>query len=105
MFKRLLGLSLLFGMAATAPPAHASSCGERTAMTQKLESGYSERLTAGGLQRSQRREATVIEVWSSDETGTFTVLITHANGVSCIVATGSAFFHLPEKEPEPGTPS
>lgn len=104
MFKRLLGLSLLFGMAATAPPALAASCGDRTAMTQKLESGYSERLTAGGLQRS-RPAATVIEVWSSDETGTFTVLVTHANGVSCIVATGSAFFHIRDKAPEPGTPS
>lgn len=104
MFKRLLGLSLLFGMAATAPPALAASCGDRAAMTQKLENGYSERLTAGGLQKS-RPESTVIEVWSSDETGTFTVLVTHANGISCVVATGSAFFHIPEKEPEPGTPS
>ncbi|MBY6066290.1 hypothetical protein KUW17_06025 [Leisingera aquaemixtae] len=104
MFKRLLGLSLLFGMAATAPPALAASCGDREVLTQKLESGYSERLTAGGLQKS-RPEATVIEVWSSDETGTFTVLVTHANGISCVVATGSSFFHITEKQPDPGTPS
>lgn len=104
MFKRLLGLSLLFGMAATAPPALAGSCGDREAMTQKLESGYSERLTAGGLQKS-RPEATVIEVWASDETGTFTVLVTHANGISCVVATGFSFFHITEKAPDPGTAS
>ncbi|WP_027256949.1 hypothetical protein [Leisingera aquimarina] len=104
MFKRLLGISLLFGMAATAPPALAASCGDREVMTRKLESGYSERLTAGGLQKS-RPEATVIEVWSSDETGTFTVLVTHANGVSCVVATGSSFFHISKNTPEPGTPS
>jgi hypothetical protein len=104
MFKRLLGISLLFGMAATAPPALAASCGDRTMMTEKLASGYSERLTAGGLQKG-RTEATVIEVWASDETGTFTVLVTHANGISCVVATGSSFFHLPETEPDPGTPS
>ncbi|MDC0659237.1 hypothetical protein N6L27_14635 [Leisingera sp. SS27] len=104
MFKRLLGLSLLFGMAATAPPALAASCGDREVMTQKLESGYSERLTAGGLQKS-RPEATVIEVWSSDETGTFTVLVTHANGISCVVATGSSFFHIAEKASDLGTPS
>ncbi|WP_424977121.1 hypothetical protein [Leisingera sp. S232] len=104
MFKRLLGLSLLFGMAATAPPALAASCGNREVMTQRLESGYSERLTAGGLQKS-RAEATMIEVWSSDETGTFTVLVTHANGISCVVATGSSFFQIADKAPEPGTPS
>ncbi|KIC20511.1 hypothetical protein [Leisingera sp. ANG-Vp] len=104
MFKRLLGLSLLFGMAATAPPALAASCGDREVMTAKLESGYSERLTAGGLQKS-RPEATVIEVWSSDETGTFTVLVTHANGISCVVATGSSFFQVKEVKKVPGTPS
>ncbi|OED49449.1 hypothetical protein AB838_06380 [Rhodobacteraceae bacterium (ex Bugula neritina AB1)] len=104
MFKRLLGLSLLFGMAATAPPALAASCGNREVMTQRLESGYSERLTAGGLQKS-RAEATMIEVWSSDETGTFSVLVTHANGISCVVATGSSFFQIADKAPEPGTPS
>lgn len=104
MFKRILGVSLLFGMAATAPPAQAASCGDRTAMTEKLQSGYSERLTAGGLQTT-RPQATVIEVWSSDETGTFTVLVTHPNGISCVVATGSSFFHIPDSEAEPGTPS
>ena len=104
MFKRILGLSLLFGMAATAPPALAASCGDRTAMTEKLQNGYSERLTAGGLQKS-RPQATVIEVWASDETGTFTVLVTHANGVSCVVATGSGFFHIPDDASVPGAPS
>lgn len=104
MFKRALGVFLLCGMAAAAPPALAGSCGDREDMTRKLESGYSERLTAGGLQKS-RPQATVIEVWSSDETGTFTVLVTHANGISCVVATGSSFFHITEKQPEPGAPS
>lgn len=104
MFKRILGLCLVFGMASTAPPAWAASCGQRDTMVEKLESGYSERLTAGGLQMS-RPAATVIEVWSSDETGTFTVLLTHPNGVSCIVAAGSSFFTVPVKLPKPGTPS
>ncbi|MFW8633931.1 hypothetical protein [Cribrihabitans pelagius] len=105
MFKRVLGIGLVFGMAATAPPAFAASCGDREVMVSKLQSGYSERLTVGGLQRT-RPAATMLEVWASEETGTFTVLVTHANGISCVVATGSEFFHIPATEvADLGTPS
>lgn len=31
---------------------------------------------------------TVLEVWTSPETGSFTVLVSHANGLSCIVSSG-----------------
>lgn len=104
MFKRILGLGLVFGMASTAPPAWAASCGDRDVMVDKLESGYAERLTAGGLQKT-RPAATMLEVWASEETGTFTVLVTHANGISCVVATGSEFFHIPAVLQKSGTPS
>jgi len=91
MFKRLLGLSLIFGMAATAPPAFASTCGVREDVIHQLENKYSEQLTGGGLQNGQSAQ-TVVEIWSSKETGTFTVLLTHANGVSCIMTAGTDFF-------------
>lgn len=101
MFKRLLGFSLIFGMAATAPPAFASSnCGSRDAMVEALQSSYAERLTAAGLQQTQPA-ATVLEVWSSDTTGSFTVLITHPTGISCVVATGSDFMQMKDQSDIP----
>lgn len=91
MFKRLLAAGLLFGMAATAPPAHASNCALRSIVVDKLESKYAETLTAGGLQGKDNAQ-TMVEVWASEKTGTFTVILTTPQGISCVVATGTDFF-------------
>jgi len=100
MFKRLLAISVIFGMAATAPPAFASTCGERQDVIHQLENQYSETLTAGGLQTAPSNNS-VVEIWSSEQTGTFTVLMTQANGISCIVAVGTDYFDIgPLKKPK-----
>lgn len=91
MFKRLMTAGLLFGMLAAAPPAHASNCAKRADVVERLENKYSEALTAGGLQGNKNIQ-TMVEVWASEKTGTFTVILTNAQGVSCIVATGTDFF-------------
>ncbi len=87
MFKRTLCAALVFGAAAIAPPVNAQArapCLERDALIETLKSRYQENQTGGGLQGPGR----LLEIWSSAETGTFTVFITHANGISCIVASG-----------------
>ncbi len=103
MFKRLLSVCMIFGMAATAPPAAAGTCTERSKLIERLSEKYAENLTAGGI-RSGRKGNALFEIWSSEETGTFTLLVTYPNGVSCVVAAGTDFFDtLPAKMPL-GTP-
>ncbi|MEM8774498.1 MAG: hypothetical protein AAGF53_05655 [Pseudomonadota bacterium] len=100
MFKRLISAALVFGAASIAPPAAAQDqsqqCYPRAALVEKLQGTYGEALTGGGLQSPNR----LIEVWSSKTTGSFTVIITQANGMSCVVATGknwnTATFKIPE---------
>ena len=104
MFKRLFGLTLAFGMAATAPPAFAQSCAQREHVVAKLQDSYSEELVFGGLQKT-RGAQTVMEVWTSKETGSYTVLVTQANGISCIVAVGTDFFEAIPKIKLKGEPS
>ncbi len=104
MFKRLLGIALLFGMAATAPPVLAQTCAQRDVVISRLQDSYSEQLIFGGLQK-MRGAQSVMEVWSSKETGTYTVLLTQANGISCIVAAGTDFFEAIPKVEADGTPS
>ena len=88
MMKRLIALGLGLGAMITALPAHAKDCAAREQVTSRLVQHYSEELTAGGLQAASN-DASVVEVWASQETGTFTVMLTDANGVSCILATGT----------------
>ncbi len=104
MFKRLFAIALTFGMAATAPPAFARTCAEREHVIAKLQDSYSEELAFGGLQKTRGAQS-VMEVWTSKETGSYTVLVTQANGISCIVAVGTDFFEAIPKVKVDGTPS
>ena len=86
MFKRLLGTALVFGMAALAPPAAAQPvCGSRPAITNWLSANFNKARSAVGLIRSNR----VVEVWVAEDTRTWTILITRADGISCIVSSGT----------------
>lgn len=98
MFKRLICSAMLFGMAANAPPALAQGlCASRDSVTKRLSDVFSERPIAGGLQSNQR----VIEIWSSPETGSFTILLTRPDGISCIMSSGS-HFHKDQKARKAG---
>ena len=47
----------------------------------------------------------MMEIWASDETGTFTVLLSHANGITCVVAAGTDFFRNTPQPEQDGTAS
>jgi len=68
--------------------AHAASCADRDTVVKRLKSQYDEAFSAGGLQ-TIRDKQTLVEVWSSQKTGTFTVMLTTPDGLACVVATGT----------------
>ena len=87
MFKRIVSAAVIFGTLALAPPAQAQTanpCIDRTKIVRSLTEKYNESQTALGLQNSGQ----MLEIWTSADTGTFTVLITRADGISCIVSSG-----------------
>ena len=98
----------ILGFASILAPTHSAiaqsvTCLPRTALVQSLKSTHGEHLTGGGLQNALH----VIEVWSSVKSGSFTVFVTRADGMACIVATGQNWHNnLPptttDKEGEKG---
>ncbi|MDD9923103.1 MAG: hypothetical protein OXQ92_12615 [Boseongicola sp.] len=80
----LNGLTLLAVTLPTATFAQ-TNCADRSLVVEKLASGYGETFGGGGLQNSNR----VFEVWISQEKGTWTILMTKADGTSCIMASGT----------------
>ena len=60
-------------------------CADRAKFVDQLEKKYSEQISARGLQSSDR----LLEIFTSSETGSFTVLLTRPDGVSCVLATGT----------------
>lgn len=77
--------------------AQSLRCLPREALVERLEGQFSETPTGAGLQSPQQ----VLEIWTSAETGTWTVFFTRPSGLSCIVATGQ---HWQEFGAGPGEP-
>ena len=74
------------------PPAHAALCGERRAVIAELEKTYSEAPVSIGLASN----GSVIEVLASPS-GSFTIILTQPNGLSCVMAAGENWEDLPKR--------
>ncbi|HEU0220928.1 MAG TPA: hypothetical protein VFR34_01775 [Paracoccaceae bacterium] len=82
----IMGL-LVATLGTTAAAAQGQVCGERTAIVQRLQDKYGETRQSMGLQQNNG----VVEIFASDESGTWTILVTMPNGTTCLVAAGEAW--------------
>ncbi len=62
-------------------------CGQRDAIVAQLERKYGETRRSVGLQQGRA----VVEVYASEKTGSWTILVTDTAGKSCLMAAGDAF--------------
>ncbi len=88
MFRQVTAVGAALGAIVATTPAIAANCAERETVVERLQSHYDEEPTAAGLQKLKDSQA-LVEVWASQETGTFTVMMTLPDGMTCIVATGT----------------
>lgn len=92
MYKRISSAALVFGMAALAPPAMAQKkCGPRDQLVSQLTDTYQEVSRGVGLTSATQ----VVEIWASEKTGSFSVLVTYPNGMTCILAAGKNWIDKP----------
>ncbi len=83
----LVRAAVALGLAVATPGAEAqtrTACAERTKVVERLSEKYGETLQSMGLQQSD----SVMEIYASEETGTWTILITRPDGQACLVAAG-----------------
>lgn len=71
------------------------NCGPREAVVDRLAEGYGETRQSMGLGANN----SVVEVFASDETGSWTITVTTPNGLTCLVASGQSFETLAEALP------
>lgn len=62
-------------------------CAERAQVIERLASGYGEARHAIGLAANNH----VMELYASEETGSWTVVMTTPEGVTCLVAAGQSY--------------
>jgi hypothetical protein len=81
----------LASLAALGGPAGAQLvCGERKSIVAQLERKYGETRRSIGVQDGRG----LVEVYASDKTGTWTILVTNTDGKSCLMAAGEGFESL-----------
>ena len=73
------------------------NCADRALVIERLASAYGETRQSIGLAQNN----TMVEVFASTTTGTWTIAITNAAGLTCLVASGQAFERLAEALPTP----
>ena len=79
-------------------PAIAANCAPRDSVVDRLASKYGESRQSMGLGPNNA----VVEVFASSETGTWTITVTSAHGMTCLVASGQSFETLDEVLPVEG---
>lgn len=92
----VMGFSIA-ALAATAVHAQQGRCAQRDGIVTRLSEKYGETRRSIGLGTNN----TMVEVFASGDTGSWTILVTDAQGVSCLVASGQAFETLAEAIPAP----
>jgi len=94
-FATILGAASFFASAAF---AQASSCANREMIVDRLETKYGESRQSAGLNQNNG----MVEVFASTETGTWTILVTMPNGMSCLMAAGKAWQGMAAVTDAPG---
>ena len=85
-----LGIGALLLATHYAQADQRANCAPRAVVVERLHSAFGERRQLTGLSTTN----TLIEVFASDTTGSWTLTVTTPNGVTCLVATGIAFENM-----------
>ena len=75
------------------------NCGLREAVIERLASSYGETRQSVGIGSNNA----MVEVFASDETGSWTILVTMPTGLSCLMASGESFEEVAEVLPVDGS--
>ncbi len=102
MTKAVLNMTLGLGLMALAAQQVAAqqsrNCAPRDRVVERLATGYGETRQSIGL----GAQGAVVEVFASDDTGTWTITVTMPNGMTCLIASGQSFEELAEALPPKG---
>ncbi|WP_299949060.1 hypothetical protein [uncultured Ruegeria sp.] len=73
-------------------PAFAQNCAPRDEVITRLAENYGESRQGIGI----ARQGAVMEIFASNNTGTWTITATLPNGLTCLIASGQSYESLNE---------
>ncbi len=94
VFKMTMGLGIMV-LAAQQLNAQPRNCAPRADVIQRLAETYGETRRGIGV----ARQGAVMEVFASEGTGSWTIVVTLPDGTSCLIASGQGYEALAEGLP------
>jgi hypothetical protein len=91
------GLSAGPAASQTPPQAGGAPCKPWREIAEELGRRYAERPVAFGLQSNGQ----LLQVFASEETGTWTLVTMHPNGTACLIGAGDSWETLPKPNTDP----
>ncbi len=82
-------------MVLAAQQVQAQNCAPREDIIQRLAETYGETRRGIGI----ARQGSVMEVYASDSSGSWTITVTLPDGVTCLIASGQAYEDVTEALP------
>ncbi|WP_170573854.1 hypothetical protein [Ruegeria atlantica] len=92
LFTMTMGLGI---MVLAAQQVQASTCAPREDVMKRLAETYGETRRSIGI----ARQGAVMEIYASDQTGSWTITVTLPDGITCLVASGQAYEAMVEALP------
>ena len=102
MNTRMLVLTFGFcagALSAAEVNAQTGNCAAHATVVERLATRYGESRQSMGL----GFDISVIEVFASDDTGTWTITVTRPGGLTCLVAAGEAYQQMAAMIPDQDT--
>lgn len=97
-FNMTFGLGVMALAASQVSAQQSRNCAPRETVIERLADAYGESRQSIGLGANNA----VVEVFASMDTGTWTITVTSATGITCLVASGQSFETLAEALPPKG---
>jgi len=99
MTAKIIALTCAATLMASGANAQNRNCAEHAMVVEQLADRYGESRQSIGIAANN----TVVEVFASTETGTWTIVVTQPGGPTCLVASGEAYQVLAEALPTTDT--
>lgn len=96
--RAMLSAGLVLGVASYVEAQDLRHCAPRDQVIDRLATKYGETRQSMGLGANNA----VMEVFASIDSGSWTITVTMANGITCLVASGQSFEELAEALPPEG---
>ena len=98
MIKMTMGLGVMVLAASQVAAEGNRNCAPRETVLERLAEKYGETRQSIGLGANN----SVVEVFASTDTGSWTITVTTASGLTCLVASGQSFETIAEALPAKG---